>query len=157
MFLNRGRLATLLLSLFLMTVSCRGDLRDPAGLEGSPDRPGGGGGTGGGTGGQPGTGTSLLLGTWQTVIIFQLDTDVQRHTTTWTFGSGGICHRTVEVFSVLEDQTFTTDSDCTFRAGANDVTVTYAGNTSSVTFQWMLVNFSRDKLLLDGITYNRIN
>lgn len=155
-FLPVSKLVPGLLMLLLSLAGCRGELRDPTGLEGPPNNPGGGtGGTGGG--GQSGNGTTLLLGTWQVSILYQLDTDIQRHTTTWIFRSGGSCHRTVDVFSVLADQTFTTESDCSFRAGASDVAVTYAGSSTSATFEWSLANFSRDQLLLDGITYHRIN
>ncbi|MEO8199950.1 MAG: hypothetical protein ABI679_05445 [Gemmatimonadota bacterium] len=148
----------MLLFLLLLIAGCGGDLRDPTGLEGFPNPPGGGTGTtgGGGGGGGP-TGSSALIGTWQAVFVIQLDTDVQRQTTTWSFGTRGSCHRTVEIFSVLADQTFTTESDCAFVVGAHDVTITYAGNTASATFQWSLANFSRDRLVLDGITYDRIH
>lgn len=132
---------------------CQGALRDPTGL-GRPDSTtatsGGGGGNGGGQQNSP------LIGTWQAIFLFRLDNDVQRQTTTWEFHSDGTCRRTVDTFSVLADQTFRTVSDCSFRSGAFDVSVTYAGNSAAVTFQWSLQDFSSNKLILDGVVYDRI-
>jgi hypothetical protein len=98
----------------------------------------------------------VLIGTWQTTFVVDLGSDVQRHTISWRFVSGGSCLKSVEIFSVLEDQTLTTETSCTFRTGSGDVTITFAGNTTGVTFRWSLVNFSRNTLLLDGVTYDRI-
>ena len=142
-------------ALFVLTLTlaaCEGAVRDPVGLGGGDGGiiVGGGGGGGGGSGG------SALLGTWQTTFIFQLNNDVQRHTVTWTFGAGGSCHRELEIYSVLEDRTLVTTVDCTFRSGAGDVAITYEGNSSAVSFQWSLEHFSRDRLILDGVTYDRI-
>lgn len=132
-----------------LATGCEGALRDPTGLSQRDPNPGGGGGGGG-------SGSSLLIGSWQVVFIFQLNSDIQRHTTTWDFRTDGSCRRTVEVFSVLEDRTLTTFRDCTFRTGSGDVTITYAGNPATVTFRWSLDRFSRNRLLLDGVTYDRI-
>jgi hypothetical protein len=142
---------TLLLTLLLLTAACDGATRDPTGLGGHP----GGGLTGGGNGGG-GSGGSLLVGSWQVDLVYQLSNDVQRHTITWTFGADNSCSRRVEIYSVLEDRTLTTTAGCTFIAGSGEVLVTYEGRSSPVTFQWSVANFSRDHLVLDGITYDRI-
>jgi hypothetical protein len=140
----------LLLTLILALAGCEGAVRDPVGL-GSGD--GGGiiiGGGGGGNGG------SVLLGTWESTFIFQLSNDVQRHTVTWSFAADGSCRRVVEIFSVLEDRTLVTAVNCTFQAGGDDVAITYEGNSSAVSFRWSLEHFSGDRLILDGVTYDRI-
>jgi hypothetical protein len=134
----------------LLTAGCDGAIRDPVGLGG-----GGSGGTGG-SGGGSGNGSGVLLGDWQAVFIFELDFDIQRHTTTWQFMGDDICRRTVEVYSVLEDRTLTTSVNCTFRASGSDVAITFEARSTPVTFRWSLVNFSRDQLLLDGIPYDRL-
>ena len=145
---------TLVFALLLtLSLACEGAIRDPVGLGGGGD---GTGGTGGGGGGGGGTSGSLLVGSWEAVFIFELPNDIQRHTVTWTFTANNVCRRTVEVFSVLEDRTLTNVSDCTFSPGGGDVAITFAGSSSPVTFRWSLADFSRDRLLLDGVVYDRI-
>ena len=145
----RTRLLTLIL--ILAVAACDGALRDPVGLGGGN---GGGGGFIGGGGG--GGGGSVLLGTWQTHFFIQTSSDIQRHSVSWTFNSGGSCRRVVDIYSTLQDQTLTTTVDCTFRAGGGQVAITYEGRTSAVTFSWSLEHFSPDRLILDGVTYDRL-
>lgn len=139
----------LLLALALGLAACEGAIRDPVGLGN-----GGNGGTIGGGGG--GNGGSVLQGSWQTVFLFRLSDDVQTHTVTWNFGNDGSCRRVVEIYSVLEDRTLTTTSTCTFRSGGGDVAITFEGSASPVSFRWSLEHFSRDRLILDGVTYDRV-
>jgi hypothetical protein len=142
-------LRTPLLALTLLLAACEGAIRDPVGL-GNGNDPGtiGGGGGGGG-------GSSVLVGSWETVFIFRTSTDVQTHTVTWRFNTGGSCRRVVEIFSVLEDRTFITTTNCTFRTGAGDVAITWEGRTIPVSFAWSLDHFSPDHLILDGVIYDR--
>ena len=144
----------MLLALTLVLGACEGAVRDPVGL-GSGDGGGivvGGGGGGGGGGGASGP----LVGSWETTFVIQTSTDIQRHTVTWTFSSNGSCGRVIQIYSVQADRTLTTSTDCTFRSGGGQVAVTYAGRSSAVTFSWTLENFSPDRLILDGVTYDRI-
>ena len=97
------------------------------------------------------------MGTWKAVFLFQLSNDIQRQTTFWFFGSNGTCRRTVETYSVLADQTFTSEVDCTFTTGSGDVSIIFDGNTIPVTFRWSMADFSRDRLDLDGVVYDRID
>jgi hypothetical protein len=143
----------LMLTITLALAACEGAVRDPVGLGGGGDGTfigGGGGGGGGGTGG------GVLLGSWETNFVFQTSNDVQRHTVTWTFSAGGSCRRVVEIYSVLEDRTLTTTANCTFTAGGGEVAITYAGSSTAVSFSWSLEHFSSDRLILDGVIYDRI-
>jgi hypothetical protein len=146
----------LYLVLILALAGCDGAVRDPTGLGG-----GDGGGTtiggGGGGGGGGGNSGSPLLGTWETHFVFQLSGDVQRHTVTWTFSPDGTCRRVIEIYSVLEDRTLTTEVSCTFRSGGSQVSVTFDGHTLAATFPWSLEHFSPDRLVLDGVTYDRLS
>jgi hypothetical protein len=90
-------------------------------------------------------------------LVFDLGDDVQRHTTTWTFGADGSCQRTVEIYSVLEDRTLRSTVGCTFQSSSGEVAVIYEGNSSPATFRWELEGFSRNRLILDGITYDRVS
>ena len=137
------------LVLVLAVAACEGAVRDPVGLGNGGGGPLVGGGGGGGGGG-------VLLGTWQTHFLIQTSNDIQRHTVTWRFGSGGACRRVVEIYSTLEDQRLTTPVDCVFQSGNGQVAVTFEGRSSAVTFSWSLEHFSPDRLILDGVTYDRI-
>jgi len=75
---------------------------------------------------------------------------------TWTFTSGGTCRRVVSIYSTLQDQTLTTTAGCTFLSSGGQVAVTFDGRTSAVNFSWTLEHFSADRLILDGVTYDRI-
>jgi hypothetical protein len=139
------------LALTLALAGCEGAVRDPVGL-GSGDGGGviiGGGGGGGGSGG------SDLVGSWETILLVQTSNDIQRHTVTWSFSASGSCRRVIEVYSVLEDRTLVTSVNCTFQSGSGDVAITYEGNSSAVVFRWSFEHFSRDRLVLDGVTYDR--
>jgi hypothetical protein len=142
----------------VMVSGCSGDLRDPVGLvafDTSGGLTGGGGGNGGGSGGGAGR-NSILVGTWSATFIIRLMNDVQTQVTTWSFQSNGTCNRTVAVTSILEGRTLTTSVPCTWFTNSTDISIMYGGNVGSVTFQWGLENFSRDRLVLDGVTYVRI-
>lgn len=134
-------------------LGCSGDVRDPVGLV--PFDPGDGFTGGGGGGGQNG-GAPVLVGAWRATFVFELDTDVQVHVTTWSFAANGTCHRSVAVTSVLEDRTHTTSVACTWRTNNSDIAITYGGNAAAVTFRWSLDGFSPARLVLDGVLYDRI-
>ena len=140
-----------LLALTLVLAACEGAVRDPVGL----GNDGGGVVIGGGGGGGGGGASGPLVGSWEATFVIQTSNDIQRHTVRWTFSANGSCDRVIEIFSVLEDRTLTTSTNCTFRSGAGQVDVTYEGRTSAVTFSWTLENFSPDRLILDGVTYDR--
>jgi hypothetical protein len=96
------------------------------------------------------------VGSWETDFVIQTSNDVQRHTVTWTFSASGSCRRVVEIYSVLEDRTLTSAVNCSFRSGGGQVDITYEGRSSAVTFGWTLEHFSPDRLILDGVTYDRV-
>ena len=136
-------------------LACGGDVHDPVGLvpfDTSGGYVGGGGGGGGGGNG----GAAVLVGSWRVTFIFRLPNDVQAHVTTWTFQASGACTRTVAVTSILEDLTRTTSLSCTWRTNGTDIAITFGGNAGAVSFRWSMADFSPDRLLLDGVTYDRI-
>jgi hypothetical protein len=146
-------LRTLLLFLTLILAGCEGALRDPVGLGGGD---GGGVVTGGGGGGGGGGATGPLVGSWETTFVVQTSSDIQRHTVRWSFRSNGTCGRAVEIYSVFEDRTLTSSVSCTFQSGGGQVAITYEGRSSDVNFSWTLENFSPDRLILDGVVYDRV-
>ena len=98
----------------------------------------------------------LLVGSWQNIFLMRLENDAQKITTTWQFRSDRTCRRTVDTFSVLLDGSIVTVTDCTWAADGFSVTVIYAGNASGVTFSVALSNFSPNRLILNGILFDRV-
>ena len=134
-------------------MGCSGELRDPVGLVPFDTS---GGFTGGGGGGGGNGGAAVLVGSWRATFIFRLTNDVQTHVITWSFQARGACNRTVAITSVLEDQTRTTNTPCTWRTNNTDISIMFGGNVGTVTFRWSLADFSPNRLILDGVTYDRI-
>jgi hypothetical protein len=82
--------------------------------------------------------------------------DVQRTTTTWQFAPDGSCRRTIETFSLLEGFPRTTERNCTFQLDVNDLVITFVGDTTAIRFRVAFEGFSPERLLLDGIVFDRI-
>ncbi len=108
-------------------------------------------GTTGGSGG-----ASALVGSWQRTSILQLADDVQRTTTTWRFDAGGACGETVETLDLVEDIPRTETHACSYRVDATEVVITFAGATADVRFTIQFDGFSPQRLVLDGLLFDRI-
>lgn len=113
------------------------------------------GGAGGGAGSSGGT-TGTLVGTWQTVVLTELPSDVHRTTTTWRFDLPGDCRRTIETFSLAEGIARFDPHDCRWLVDGSDLVITFAGDSASVRFRFGFQGFSPRKLLLDGFLFDRI-
>lgn len=138
-----GRLA-LALSLLLSAAAGCGD--GPTGTRRPIDN--------GGTGGGP-TGAELLVGTWRSVVVVEVPSDLQTLTTTWRFDEDGGCHYRVEVESQVEGVPRHTERDCTYHASDFEVTVTFVGG-GGLELEYGFADFSPDRLVLDGFEYQRL-
>jgi hypothetical protein len=98
-----------------------------------------------------------LVGTWESVWVVELATDIQRITTRWHFRGIGTCSREVATFSMLADQTLVTVRRCTFRLDGTFLYVRYDDALEDVRFGYSNVNFDPRRLLLGGIEFVRVD
>ena len=140
----RGRGLVLLAALTL--AACSGDATGPR-----TDRPGG---FGSGTS-TSGGGESSLVGVWRNVSVVQVPGDLQTWTTTWQFGDGGTCRRTMVTESLAEGFPRTTDRACTWTVSGSEITIAFLEG-GTLTFEFSFAGFSPDRLVLDGFEYQRI-
>lgn len=166
-----GRLGWLVVAgLALSIAACTADARDPVGIT-PPNDPGttsggggdggtGGGGTGGG--GTGGGGTSMggsaaeaLVGAWENVVAIEMSGDFQTVRTRWDFRDSGGCRQTVSTFSVLDGMTFVTVRDCIFTINNGNVVISFTDAMASVSFSLSFPQFTRDRILLGGIPFDR--
>jgi hypothetical protein len=136
----------------LTLAACGGDVRDsPTALGGGPGDPPDQGGDGGTTGNR-----DLMVGRWLNTLIIQLTGDYQRIETTWVFDRHGQCSRTVETFSVLEDRLFHTLRDCSYHLTSTEISVLYDDAQDRVEYDFRFVDFSRDRVELNGFEFRRL-
>jgi len=135
----------LALSLFLTLLPACGD-GGPTGT----DRPGGNSGISGGDGD-----AERLIGTWRTVVVVEVPSDIQTWTTTWRFEPVGNCLQTVETESLAEGFPRVTERPCTFVTGGSEVTISFTGGGTLV-LEYSFADFSPDRLILDGFEYERL-
>lgn len=136
----------------LTLAACGGDLRDsPTGLDGGSGGPPDQGGDGGTTGN-----SDLMVGRWLNTLIIQLTGDYQRIETTWVFDRRGRCSRTVETYSVLEDRLFYSLRDCSYHVTSTEISVLYDDAQDRVEYDFRFVDFSRDRVELDGFEFRRL-
>jgi hypothetical protein len=97
-----------------------------------------------------------IVGSWQRTTILQLAGDLQRTTTTWRFDADGSCAETVATLDLIEDIPRSETHPCTWRPDVTDVAITFAGATAEVRFSVAFDGFSPDRLLLDGLLFDRV-
>jgi len=118
-----------------------------------PD-PGGNTGTSGGGGGNA---EELIVGTWEATIITTLPmNDFITTKTTWEFLANGVCGQTISSLQFSEGITHTTNTACTYSLGQNVLLVLYVGATLETSYPISFPLNAPDKLVISGITYDRV-
>lgn len=107
-------------------------------------------------GGQVNT-ASAVVGNWRRFDVLSADdsADVISQTTEWAFDSAGACQRTITTFDAVEGFPRSTRRDCTWETGVQEITLHWSDgevNTFSLTF----AAFDPDRMVLDGLEYQRI-
>jgi len=97
-----------------------------------------------------------MVGRWLNTLIIQLTGDYQRIETTWVFDRHGNCSRTVETFSVLEDRLFLSLRDCSYHLTSTEISVLYDDAQDRVEYDFRFVDFSRDRVELNGFEFHRL-
>ena len=109
----------------------------------------GGGGSGGAT-------LAALIGDFRVISVIPLNGDFQSTTTTWRFAADSTCRRTVSTTLLSEGIARVTIADCTYTTDVNSVIVTFPGSAPAV-FSVSFAAFSPNRLVLDGVEYQRID
>ena len=101
------------------------------------------------------TGGGALIGEWQVETVIFIQGDLQTTTARWQFAPDGTCRRTVTTLLASEDIPRTTVTDCTYQQDINAVIVMFPGALPA-TFSVAFAAFSPDRLVLDGLEYQRV-
>jgi hypothetical protein len=112
----------------------------------------------GSTGGGQASTASAVVGNWRRFDVLTADssTDIVTQTTEWAFDSAGGCQRTITTFDAVEGFPRATSRDCTWDTGVQEITLQWDDgevNTFSLTF----AAFDPDRMVLDGLEYQRVN
>jgi hypothetical protein len=102
-----------------------------------------------------GSAAEALVGSWENVFAIEMSGDFQTVRTRWDFRSSGTCRETVSTFSVLDGRTFVTVRDCGFTINNGNVVITFTDSMTSVSFSLNFPQFTRDRILLGGIPFDR--
>ncbi len=110
----------------------------------------------GGGGGGGGAALGALIGDFQTISVIPVNGNFQSTVTQWRFAADSSCRRTVRTTLLSEGIAQTTLADCTYTTSVNSVLVTFPGSPTAV-FSVSFAGFSPDRLVLDGVEYQRID
>ncbi|MGE0553502.1 MAG: hypothetical protein AB7R55_08725 [Gemmatimonadales bacterium] len=133
------------MALALALSACEGQPRDPFGLGDAGDRPSG-----------RSSSPSPVVGTWEVVLVVNADTDVQRWTTTWRFGSDRTCDFKRVTLSLVEGISRTVERSCRYVDRGGTLEVSYADGTAPSSLPYEIPAFSNDRLILEGVEYERV-
>jgi hypothetical protein len=86
-------------------------------------------------------------------MVVQTQMDVMTSETTWVFGTGGGCQRTVVSESLLEGFPRTQVSPCSYTVAGSRVSIQFDATSGTVSFS---VQVSSSTLTLDGVQFSRI-
>jgi hypothetical protein len=102
-----------------------------------------------------GTSANALIGAWQLVTVIPIGGDLQSTTVLWEFAADLSCRRTVTTLLVSEGIPRTSVQDCEYVPDINSVTVTFP-NALPANFTVSFAAFDADRLVLDGMEYQRV-
>ena len=144
-----GRGRGLALVACLTALGCSGQLRDPLGISDPTNQPAGS------------DVSSPVFGTWQATILISVrygdQYDLQKWTTVWYFGRNQHCHFARTTISLVEGIPRTVERDCSFSFGDRVVIITFTETGITQELPYSFPTTSRDKMLLEGIEYERVS
>lgn len=151
---RRGRLAFhALTALLLLAAACDSEPTSP-GLEGT--LPFGEGAAGNGSGGNGPEGSSgTIVGEWERFEAVAFDGDIVTTTIHWLFDADGTCVRVITSMSANEGIPRTRIRECTWRLGPAEITLRL-GTDAEATFPLEFGGFDPNRLILDGLEYQRV-
>lgn len=151
---RRGRLAPgALTAVILFLAACTSDSTAPD-LGGV--LPFGEGASGGGSGGNdPGNASGTIVGEWERFEVVAFDGDFVTTAIHWLFDADGTCVRVITSTSANEGIPRTEVRECTWRVGPAEITLAIGTDPES-TFPLEFGGFDPDRIILDGLEYQRV-
>lgn len=110
-------------------------------------------GTGGGNG--PETSSGTIVGEWERFEAIAFDGDLVTTATHWLFDADGTCVRVITTTSAIEGIPRTQIRECTWRIGPAEITLRL-GTDAEATFSLAFGGFDPNRLVLDGLEYQRV-
>lgn len=150
---RRGLALHALTALLLLAGACDSAPTSPD-LEGT--LPFGEGAAGNGSGGNGPEGSSgTLVGEWERFEAVALDGDIVTTTIHWLFDADGTCVRVITTMSANEGIPRTGIRECTWRLGPAEITLRL-GTDAEATYPLEFGGFDPNRLILDGLEYQRV-
>jgi hypothetical protein len=112
-------------------------------------------GTNGGSGDGPGTSSGTIVGEWERLEVVAFDGDFITTSIHWLFDADGSCVRVITTTSAVEGIPRTEIRECTWRIGPAEITLRL-GTDAEATFSLAFGGFDPNRLVLDGLEYQRV-
>jgi hypothetical protein len=103
----------------------------------------------------PGTSSGTIVGEWERFEAVALDGDIVTTTIHWLFDADGTCVRVITSMSANEGIPRSQIRECTWRLGPAEITLRL-GTDAEATFPLEFGGFDPDRLILDGLEYQRV-
>jgi len=108
-----------------------------------------------GDGGAPGSSSGTIVGEWERLEIVAFDGDIVTTSIHWLFDADGSCVRVITTTSAVEGIPRTEIRECTWRIGPAEITLRL-GTDAEATFPLAFGGFDPNRLVLDGLEYQRV-
>jgi len=100
---------------------------------------------------------SPLIGTWRVFILIDSGYDIQEWVTTWKFSQDLRCSFERSTYSYIEGIRRVVNRTCTYVDQNSTAIVTYSGNAGTQSLPYSVPLNSPNRLILEGIEYERIS
>ena len=150
---RRGLVRHAIVALALVLAACDAEPTAPRDDGALPFGEGASGTGGGGNG--PETSSGTIVGEWERFEAVAFDGDIVTTTINWLFDADGTCVRVITTISAIEGIPRTQIRECTWRIGPAEITLRL-GTDAEATFSLAFGGFDPNRLILDGLEYQRV-
>lgn len=140
------------IALVLLLAACNAE---PTAPEPDGGLPFGEGASGTGSGNGPENSSGTIVGEWERFEAVAFDGDFVTTTIHWLFDADGTCVRVITSISAVEGIPRTQIRECTWRIGPAEITLRL-GTDPETTFSLEFGAFDPNRLILDGLEYQRV-
>lgn len=141
------------MAMLLLAAACDSEPSAPD-LEGTLPFGEGAAGTGSGGNG-PASSSGTVVGEWERFEAVAVDGDIITTTIHWLFDADGTCVRVITSMSANEGIPRSQIRECTWRLGPAEITL-QLGTDAEATFRLEFGGFDPNRLILDGLEYQRV-